>query len=85
MNVSIFTGSVVVVNEASVSPGDDPGFSQLPAVPDASDEGEYAVADAYPDEVSAVVNVVGTTLAFDGLSTAARAAINTAATSESVI
>src|SRR5450759_260883 len=45
---SVFTDSVVVVGEVPAGAVGDPGFPELPAVPDAGSEREYALADAGP-------------------------------------
>src|SRR4051794_16559422 len=49
MSDSVFTGSVVVVDEVPAWCVDESLFPERPAVPDASGEGEDALADARPD------------------------------------
>src|SRR5918996_17262 len=57
MTDSVFTGSVVVVDEVAAGRVDESGLPQHPAVPDAGSEGEYALADARPDALGDVAAV----------------------------
>src|SRR6516165_6685196 len=57
MTDSVFTGSVVVVGEVAAGSVDEDCFPELPAVPDAGGEGEYALADAGPDAFGDVAAV----------------------------
>jgi hypothetical protein len=64
---SVFTGSVVVVDEVSAWGVGESGFPELPAAPDAGGEGEYALADACPDAFGDVAAVIlERELAFEG-------------------
>ena len=58
MTDSVFTGSVVVVDEVASGGVDESGFPERPAVPDAGGEGEYPLADAGPDAFGDVAAVV---------------------------
>src|SRR6266545_3384377 len=50
--------SVVVGDEVTSGRVDDAGLPELPVVPDASGEGEYALADANPDACGDVTAVI---------------------------
>src|SRR5438132_6759676 len=54
---SVFTGSVVVVDEVPSGCVEPPALPELPAVPDAGGEGEHALADAGPDTLGDVAAV----------------------------
>ena len=65
---SVFTGSVVVVDEVAAGCFDDSRFPELPAVPDAGGEGEDALAYAGPDAFGDAAAVVfERELAFGGV------------------
>src|SRR5512147_149540 len=68
MTDSVFTGSVVVVDEVPARCVDESVFPESPAVPDASGEGEEALADARPDADRDVTAVLfERELAFEGV------------------
>src|SRR2546430_17176789 len=58
MTDSVCTGSVVVDGEVASGGVDLAGFPEQPVVPDAGGEGEYSLANAYPDALGDVAAVV---------------------------